>query len=153
MNKYQKNQFTNKTNQSLFYSYLTIVTIILFSIITNCQEATSFEIVTDKVNNIFNDNSVNPVQIITLSSEYSRVSVFNKVNIEAIYSTSDHKKNYGVGLRFHYDSSKLEFIQFLNVLQDPIPLVLDPTPQYDSVNADNDSKTDKYVFIAWGGTN
>ncbi|ETR72852.1 MAG: hypothetical protein OMM_01390 [Candidatus Magnetoglobus multicellularis str. Araruama] len=57
MNKYQKNQLTNKTKQSLFYSYLTSVIIFLFPIITNCQEAVSFEIVPEKVNNLYNDSN------------------------------------------------------------------------------------------------
>ena len=86
-------------------------------------------------------------QIISLSSAYTQVNIFDSVNIEVNYRTSDLNKVNSIGLGFHFDSSKLEFTQFLNELQPPIDY--DQTPKSDTENLDDDAETDQYVSISW----
>ena len=61
----------------------------------------------------------------------------------------------GLGLRIHYDSTKLSWNNFSNVLATS-KIAQDTAPQDDSSDFDNDPNTDKYLIIAWsdvGGGN
>jgi hypothetical protein len=71
------------------------------------------------------------------------------------YTTSDNNKNTtGLGLRIHYDPTKLTWVGFNNVLATD-KMGQDPQPQTDTEDYDNDPTTTKYVQVAWlsvGGT-
>jgi hypothetical protein len=51
-------------------------------------------------------------------------------------------------VKFHFDSTKLQFEGFSNALATD-KFQEEPTPQDDTDNSDNDASTNKYVMIAW----
>ena len=88
-------------------------------------------------------------QIVSLESDSYCCSIYDQIQLKAIYKTSDDGKAYGVGVRFHFDSSKLNFDDFDMMF--PFPSVVESTPSEDYDNFDEDSDTDKYVLLAWFG--
>jgi len=65
-----------------------------------------------------------------------------------VYDTSDANSNVtGLGLRLHYDSSKVTFVGLSDVLS--TGLVQQQPPTADSFDWDGDPATDKYVLVAW----
>jgi hypothetical protein len=86
-------------------------------------------------------------QNVILSPDTPTVSHTSSFTITAIYSTSNHTQTKGIGVRFHYDSSIFQFTGYENVCLSPT--INDPTPKFDTDNADNDSSTDLYVVLSW----
>ena len=54
----------------------------------------------------------------------------------------------GLGLMFHYDSSRLSFQEIKDVLQTGL-MSTEITPQADAEDTDGDPKTDKVILVAW----
>jgi hypothetical protein len=70
------------------------------------------------------------------------------VSFYAIYTTEPADPAVtGLGLRIHYDSSKLTFVSLTNVLA--TGLVSQSQPQADTGNQDADPFTDRVVLVAW----
>lgn len=73
------------------------------------------------------------------------------VRVEAVYNTSPADPTLtGIGLRYHFDSSKLTFSGFEDVLASG--LIVNPdlvTPEPDAGNWDGDPATDLFVRLAW----
>jgi hypothetical protein len=92
-------------------------------------------------------DSIEKFQHVRLHSSTMTAELNKPITITANYSTSDIAKTRGVGLRFHYDSSKLMFMGFQSVSL--TPSVIDQTSLDDIANDDNDFSTDKYVTLNW----
>jgi len=67
-------------------------------------------------------------------------------------NTVDPSELSGLGLRMHFDSSKIEFKSLDNVL-DNNDLLFQGEPQADSQNFDGDDATDQFVNVAWQDIN
>jgi hypothetical protein len=86
-------------------------------------------------------------QQIILSPSTRTVEEDKPITITANYSTSDIAKTRGVGIKFHYDSSRLIFAGFHSISL--TSAVIEQTPLDDTNNDDNDPSTDKYVLLKW----
>ncbi len=70
-------------------------------------------------------------------------------SMDVMYDTSDHNQQLaGLGLRIHYDPTKVTFDSFSNVLTTS-KTAQDSTPKDDTPDYDNDPATTKYLTIAW----
>jgi len=71
-------------------------------------------------------------------------------SVPVTYTTSDeNNQTEGLGLRIHFDSSKLQWDQFENVLPNGF-LQKDNQPQSDeATDYDNDPATDQFLLIGW----
>ena len=88
-------------------------------------------------------------QIVYGSSETVSVPAEGDFDLDINYSTSDEDNTLtGLGLRIHYDSSKLIWNSFSDILSTD-KIAEDSTPQDDTENYDGDASTDKYLSIAW----
>ncbi|MFM6411671.1 MAG: Ig-like domain-containing protein, partial [Planktothrix sp.] len=91
-------------------------------------------------------------QNITASASTQNVAPGSSVSIDAKYSTSDNSSSLpsSFGFKLHYDSSKLNFVDFANpgVLSSPLTPTIG-TPEADTLNEDNDTSTDKVINVAW----
>jgi len=91
-------------------------------------------------------------QNITASASTQNVAPGSSVSIDAKYSTSDNSSSLpsSFGFKLHYDSSKLNFVDFANpgVLSSPLTPTIG-TPVDDTANEDNDTSTDKVINVAW----
>ncbi|MFM6212022.1 Ig-like domain-containing protein, partial [Planktothrix sp.] len=91
-------------------------------------------------------------QNITASASTQNVAPGSSVSIDAKYSTSDNSSSLpsSFGFKLHYDSSKLNFVDFANpgVLSSPVAPTIG-TPVDDTANEDNDTSTDKVINVAW----
>ncbi|ETR66637.1 MAG: hypothetical protein OMM_05555 [Candidatus Magnetoglobus multicellularis str. Araruama] len=86
-------------------------------------------------------------QQIILRPATTTIAENTPVTITANYSTSDNAKTRGIGVRFHYDTSKLMFMGFHSVSL--TPSVIEQTPLDDIGDYDNDPSTDKYLLLQW----
>jgi len=78
-------------------------------------------------------------------------SIGNTFSISVMYDVSDNKTDLpGVGIRIHYDSSKLEYKGFSNMAsaQASEPYDKDEDP----LNTDMDASTDRMIVLAWAET-
>jgi len=91
-------------------------------------------------------------QNIAASATTENVAPGSSVSIDAKYSTSDHNSTLAssFGFKLHYDSSKLNFVNFANpgVLSTPVAPTIG-TPEADTLDEDNDASTDKVINVAW----
>jgi len=96
-------------------------------------------------------------QEITIEPNNLTQTVESEFTISVLYNVSDNNKELsGIGVRVHYDSSKIEYKSFQNKKE----LAASPYLRDDNYNRDNDLKTDKYIFIiaskgtdtGWPGT-
>lgn len=87
-------------------------------------------------------------QQVQLIPSQSDVSANTSFHVTVRYNVSDNDNTLtGIGLRFYYDSTKMNFNSFSNVYG--TPLAIDTEPQNDVENGDNDSATDRFLGIAW----
>ena len=87
-------------------------------------------------------------QLITPVPATQTAAAGSAVSIEVQYSTSDNDNTLtGLGLRMHYDSSKLTFNNLTGVLQ--TALIGQGTPQADTADFDGDPATDRFVLVSW----
>lgn len=84
-----------------------------------------------------------------LASEVLFASPNQVVTSEINYSISapEDDTEVGLGLRVHFDSSKLSFNNLSEVFQNNLQPI--GSPQDDTNNADNDTTTDKFFVVAW----
>jgi hypothetical protein len=88
-------------------------------------------------------------QIISAIPIAPKVKSGGSFNLDVYYNTSDsNEKLSGLGLRIHYDSSKLTFNGFSNVLATS-KIAQDSSPVIDNGNLDGDALTDNYLQVAW----
>jgi hypothetical protein len=87
-------------------------------------------------------------QIITPVPASQTAAAGSAVSIEVQYSTSDNDNTLtGLGLRMHYDSSKLTLNNLTGVLQ--TALIGQGSPQEDTGDFDGDPATDRFVLVSW----
>ena len=94
-----------------------------------------------------------PTQIINVSNDpasYVGASTF-AVNISYNTSTLDQTLA-GVGVRIHYDSSKIELLSVTNLFSTDI-VSTSVGPFQDTSDFDNNTSTDKYIQITWADSN
>ncbi len=111
---------------------------------------------------VLTDGDINGLQINltdTLKYQFVRGATKNisaraggDFSFDVLYSTSDNNNNLtGLGLRIHYDDTKLNFKEFKEVM--PGYAGLDTVPKSDTANYDKDEATNKYLQIAWADIN
>jgi hypothetical protein len=102
------------------------------------------------VGTIENDDFVPPTQVIRPDPLAQTVSSGDPVSITVTYSTANpiDETLTGLGLRIHYDSSKLTWDSFSDVFAYG-KIDQDTGPFDDTSNFDGDPATDKYLTIAW----
>jgi len=96
-----------------------------------------------------------PYQLVTASPQSKKGGAGSSFTLDVQYQpttgdgTTPDDTLTGLGVRIHYDSTKLTWNSFSNVLQTSI-FAQDDTPQDDTVNDfDNDPSTDKFLTVAW----
>jgi hypothetical protein len=100
------------------------------------------------VTDIDNEVSGGPWQIVSDAAASYGAPAGAAVQFPVWYTTSDLDATLtGVGLRMHFDSSKLVFNQLRNVLT--AGFVQQQAPVDDAQNFDNDPSTDKFVLVSW----
>ena len=73
----------------------------------------------------------------------------SEVSFDVVYNTDDGNAALtGLGLRIHYDSSKLEWVGFEGVERAGL-VTKDSAPQDDVKDFDHDADTDKYLGFGW----
>ncbi|MEZ2303775.1 MAG: beta strand repeat-containing protein, partial [Microcoleus sp.] len=91
-------------------------------------------------------------QNISANATTQNVAPGSSVSIDAKYSTSDNNSALAssFGFKLHYDSSKLNFVNFANpgVLSTPVAPTIG-TSEADTLDEDNDASTDKVINVAW----
>jgi subtilisin family serine protease/methionine-rich copper-binding protein CopC len=91
-------------------------------------------------------------QNISAIATTQKVAPGSSVSIDAKYSTSDNNSTLAssFGFKLHYDSSKLNFVNFANpgVLSTPVAPTIGAI-EADTLNEDNDASTDKVINVAW----
>ncbi len=93
-----------------------------------------------------------PYQKVTPSPASIRNAAGKSFSFAVNYTTTDNNPNLaGLGLRIHYDSSKLTWDNFSDTLSQSLTST-GTAPQDDTEDADNDPSTDEYVIIAWSDT-
>ena len=94
----------------------------------------------------------NNIQIVELINNNTSIHVGEQFAVTTKYTTPLNEGSFGVGIRIHYDSTKLKFVGFKDTFA--IGKILeDSIPKDDSKNDfDQSTDTDKYVVIAWGST-
>ena len=89
-------------------------------------------------------------QVITVDPSTQSIAPGGSGHIDVIYSTNPPDGNLtGLGLRIHYDSSKIQFTSFNNQFDSSDIIAQDTTPQDDTSDFDNNPSTDKYLGTAW----
>ncbi|MBC6472911.1 MAG: DUF11 domain-containing protein [Hormoscilla sp. GM102CHS1] len=87
-------------------------------------------------------------QIVTPVPEEQEVAANESVSIDVQYSTDPaFSETSGLGLRLHWDSSKLSFDRLDGVLPDD--LIAAGDPQEDTEDFDSDPDTDRFVLVSW----
>jgi hypothetical protein len=88
-------------------------------------------------------------QIITPSPASQEAGQSASVSIDANYSTANpvNETLSGVGVRIHWDSSKLTFVDLANVFA--TNLFVTGAPESDASDFDSDANTDMFVNVAW----
>ncbi len=91
-------------------------------------------------------------QTVSLSPGEINKSINSQWDVSVLYnvSTGDNTLT-GIGIRIHYDSSKLEFIESKNIALGSASGMIEPEDET-SRKADNDIETDKVVIVAWYST-
>jgi hypothetical protein len=90
-----------------------------------------------------------PFQAVYTSPAIIRRAAGSSFSFDVYYDTSDNNETLtGLGLRIHYDSSKLTWNEFSDVLS-TAKTAEDLVPADDTMDYDNDPSTDKYLGIAW----
>lgn len=92
-----------------------------------------------------------PTQIVTPQPASQSGAPGSAAQIEVRYTTSNADATLtGLGLRVHWDSTKLSFGSLANVLS--TSLMAQGLPQPDSDDLDGDASTNTYVLVAWADT-
>ena len=95
----------------------------------------------------FSDANASTQKIELLQSPLT-VKEGESVDISVVYTADSFNTNaMGLGLRLHFDSSKLSYNQITDTLE--ANLIGGPQLQDDTDNYDNDSETDKFFLVFW----
>lgn len=88
-------------------------------------------------------------QVVTPAPASQTAGAYQPVSVDVIYSTADpvDESLMGLGLRMHYDSSKLSFSDLINAIGAPLQNIGSPQP--DAGNEDGDDNTDTIVIVSW----
>jgi hypothetical protein len=97
----------------------------------------------------FGHNVLAQEQVVTPNPVGQTADANQSVSIDVSYSTANpvDETLTGLGLRIHWDSSKLTFSSLTNVLS--FSLLSTGTPEPDTLNYDGDANTDMFVNVAW----
>ncbi|MDY6988728.1 MAG: hypothetical protein SWQ30_11810 [Thermodesulfobacteriota bacterium] len=88
-------------------------------------------------------------QSVALSPTTADQPVGSSFTLAAFYEVDDGDNTLtGLGVRFHFDSTRLQFTGFSDILATDL-FASEDQPQDDDENFDDDASTDKYVSIAW----
>jgi hypothetical protein len=85
-------------------------------------------------------------QIISATSSLSEIGLGDETVVTVIYDATEGSLTTGLGLRLHFDSSKLTAGDLGSLLQ---PNFFAQQVQSDTSNFDNDSSTDRFVTVSW----
>jgi len=87
-------------------------------------------------------------QIVYLEPNEDNLSIGSTFTVSVMYDVSDNNTNLaGIGIRIHFDSSKLEFLSYENLAPSNIA---DPFEKYEEPrSSDYDPTTDKAIILAW----
>ncbi|XZN95821.1 MAG: Ig-like domain-containing protein [Microcoleus sp.] len=111
--------------------------------------ASSNSVITNSNGVITNSGATQNISAIATTQ---KVAPGSSVSIDAKYSTSDNNSTLAssFGFKLHYDSSKLNFVNFANpgVLSTPVAPTIG-TSEADTLDEDNDPSTDKVINVAW----
>ncbi|MEZ2321476.1 MAG: Ig-like domain-containing protein, partial [Microcoleus sp.] len=111
--------------------------------------ASSNSVITNSNGVITNSGATQNISAIATTQN---VAPGSSVSIDAKYSTSDNNSTLAssFGFKLHYDSSKLNFVNFANpgVLSTPVAPTIG-TSEADTLDEDNDASTDKVINVAW----
>ena len=88
-------------------------------------------------------------QIITNELSLGELRAGQSLQLSIVYDTTNSEKTAGLGLRLHFDSSKIELGDLTERLTES---VLPFQIKDDTTNLDNNSDTDKYFLTAWADT-
>ncbi|MBW2138469.1 MAG: hypothetical protein JRH06_13050, partial [Deltaproteobacteria bacterium] len=92
------------------------------------------------------DNQIQSIELLPSSSDETAGSSFS---LSVMYTVGNADNTLtGIGIRIHFDSSKLQFTGFSNPFSNDLTAA-DSIAQDDTQDYDNDVSTDKYVGIAW----
>jgi len=95
-----------------------------------------------------NDGVTGGTQIVTPVPDEQEAAANESVSIDVQYSTDPaFSETSGLGLRLHWDSSKLSFDGLDGVLPDD--LIAAGDPQEDTEDFDDDADTDRFVLVSW----
>jgi hypothetical protein len=96
-----------------------------------------------------NDPSEPLAQIVSTMPDSPRRAPEASFSLDVNYTTTDNNAALtGLGLRIHYDSSKLTWDSFADVLATDLT-GQDSVPSDDTQDFDSDPSTDKYLLVAW----
>jgi hypothetical protein len=90
-------------------------------------------------------------QQVYLEPDNINKSIGSTFTMSVMYDVTDNNNTLsGIGIRMHYDSSKLTYINYANIapfyVSSPMDKAEDPT------KTDRDSNTDRMIIIAWADT-
>jgi len=90
-------------------------------------------------------------QSVTLSPPTADQPLDSSFTLSAFYGVDDGDITLkGLGVRFHFDSTQLQFTGYTNILPTGLILVEDkPRNDLSILDLDDDPRTDKYVTITW----
>jgi hypothetical protein len=96
-----------------------------------------------------NDSSVDLLASTSMvsASGASSAEAGDQVSLAINYNADDSQLS-GLGLRIHYDSSKLTVASVTNVLGQDLTFT-DTAPEVDSADLDADASTDAFISVAW----
>jgi len=91
-------------------------------------------------------------QIVSLKSSKTNITAGQKFSVTAEYDTNEDAGSFGLGLRIHYDSTKVKFVGYKDSFL--IGKILEDIVAKDDTKNDYDlsTETDKYIVIAWVST-
>ena len=96
---------------------------------------------------MFANNALANEQIITPSPAVLHATSTETIAISLNYTNNRGSRLTGLGLRVHYDSSKLSFDPNSPILTESLQPI--SSPQDDREDFDSDPSTDKYIILAW----
>lgn len=92
---------------------------------------------------------LNAAQVVTPSEQIQFVEAGNTVDINVNYdiSSPETSNEVGLGLRVHFDSSQISFVEINSALNNALQPI--GSVQDDFFNDDNDADTDRFFIVAW----
>ena len=113
--------------------------------------STALKSITAIVGTLASTQALAGEQVVTPSITAFSVSPGDNIAFDVQYETRDpvNETLSGLGLRIHFDSSKVSLIGLSNILAKD--LLRQGNAEDDNDNLDNDANTDKFISIVWAG--